>query len=150
MTETRKCIVCGKEFKAHKMGRPAAYCSNPCRLKARKLGIKAPTFKATIPKKLVCPVCGKEFKVSWVKGRSYKCYCGRACALAAHKAQRKKDKAKERQRLYAGPRPPAKKRPVTYAEIRRANLQRGNQDGWRGTPVMGGGGVVNMFSPACQ
>ena len=40
--------------------------------------------------------------------------------------------------------------PVSYAEIRRANLRRGNQDGWRGTPVMGGGGVVNMFSPACQ
>lgn len=148
MTETRKCIVCGREFKAqiHKKGRKKVYCSNSCRVKASQMGVKVPTMRSTGQMRRVCPICGSVFTADRRKRK----YCSVSCAAMGREEQNKSDKAKARQRLYAGPRPPAKKRPVTYAEIRRANLQRGNQDGWRGTPVMGGGGVVNMFSPACQ
>ena len=139
MTETRKCLVCGKEFKAriHKKGRKKAYCSAACRCKAARMGLRAPST-ADIPAR--CPICGVVFRQDRVT-RPRK-YCSYACAGIARRDQT--IASKERLRLLRKARP---KGPVSYAEIRRANQRRGNQDGWRGTPVMGGGGVVNIFSP---
>ena len=150
MTETRKCIVCGKEFKAqiHKKGRQKVYCSNACRIKASQMGVKVPTMRSTGQMHRVCPICGSVFTAD----RRSRKYCSVSCAAIGREESNKNRQTMFRQRLFGTQRmlPGEKKRPVTYAEIRRANLQRGTQDGWRGTPVMGGGGVVNMFSPACQ
>ena len=147
MTETRKCLVCGKEFKAriHKKGRKKAYCSNACRLKASHMGVKVPTMSSTGQMRRVCPVCG----VAFTADRRKRKYCSVSCSTIGREENSKDRQTELRQRLFGTQRmlPRGKKRPVTYAEIRRANQRRGNQDGWRGTPVMGGGGVVNIFSP---
>lgn len=140
MTETRKCLVCGKEFKArkHKLGRRKVYCSPACRCKAARMGLRAPST-ADMPTAR-CPICGVVFRQDRIN-RPRK-YCSCACAGIAKRGQTTASKESLRRLREARP-----KGPVSYAEIRRANLRRGNQDGWRGTPVMGGGGVVNMFSP---
>lgn len=136
MTEAKTCLVCGKAFEApvHKKGRHAVYCSNSCRCKAARLGIKAPTVKDLPPTK--CPVCGRVFRQDRVK--RYRKYCSCACAGIAKRTQTLKcnaDRVLQRRQL----RPKA---PVSYKEICRANRRRGLQDGWRGTPCMGGGAVA--------
>ena len=148
MTETKTCLVCGKAFEVpvHKKGRHAVYCSNSCRCKAARLGIKAPTQRSTGSLRRVCPICGSGFTAA----RRSRKYCSVSCAAIGREESNKNRQTMFRQRLFGTQRmlPGNTKRPVSYKEICRANRRRGLQDGWRGTPVMGGGSKALSLVPS--
>ena len=94
-----------------------------------------------------CPVCGKAFTPMHKKGPQK--YCGLDCGYLAKKAQRKEARRKKGAKGKRVRVCQKLKRPVTYAEIRRTNIRRGTQAGWRGAPCMGGGCAIgnNLCTP---
>lgn len=65
----KKCEICGKTFYKMKSAlrfRPARFCSAECRN----------NFFASIPKKINCKTCGKEFKI---KRGGHGKYCSHKC-----------------------------------------------------------------------
>lgn len=70
---TKKCEVCGKEFKIKQTGRPPKYCSEKCKRKKEHERIKE---KRKIIKK--CKWCGKTFE-----GNKKQKYCSKECSNKA-------------------------------------------------------------------
>lgn len=95
--ETRKCVVCGKEFQTCKPNRK--YCSEECKRKAAR--DKEKERKAAARKKMgrhprfgmhrkTCDFCGHEFVALSAKGR----YCSQECRDKVH-LQRKFERRKK-------------------------------------------------------
>lgn len=75
--QTKKCLVCGKEFQGTKLQR---FCSCACKAQNRR-NIKADNETR------ICPVCGKEFNVN----RYYKTQCcSRKCTYTLRKNNKQK------------------------------------------------------------
>ena len=99
--ETRKCVVCGKEFQTYRQDR--RYCSDACRKKATRAKKKerekaepqpAPKLRShprfgMHPK--ICAFCGKEFVALSAKGKYCSLECNNKAYLKRQFERRKKE-----------------------------------------------------------
>ena len=145
-----KCPVCGAEFvpRTGKGGRPQKFCSAKCAVRHHNAIAKAQ--RPSYTKK--CVICGAEFETRMPNV----CCCSPECSKA-YKAgwqRRRREKGWTPKR----PQSDAQKDLMsfykhTYAAIKRKRRARpAVVDGWRGTPVMGGGGssASQLFVPSLQ
>ena len=74
---TRFCPQCGGMIIQNPKGRKKLFCSDECRFAWKHKHPRIENWKKT--KKLVCPVCGKEY-LAYLSENVVRKYCSRACA----------------------------------------------------------------------
>lgn len=83
------CANCGGLFPPNKKGRRKKFCSEKCRIAWNHRHPRPENWKNT-SRKVICPICGKEFTATREYGRLRK-YCSRACANKGRAAERRAD-----------------------------------------------------------
>lgn len=82
--ETRKCVVCGKDFQTRRQSRTVC-CSPSCGVIFAHRNSKKPSVKQ------ICPACGKEFTLKYPSTKQI--CCSQSCAAKLRCQQRKQAQA---------------------------------------------------------